>query len=293
MKAEKYVKISYIPVNSLDEATKRITEESLKTPRPDFVEGIMYSLDKGVIMLGTLTSKSEPGKVNSVAAWYKKSFYKHVQTFLTESQTISQPAPNKTEYIPLRDYYHRHSYAKFWIGPTCLPYIDVPVFRYIFGWAAVEDSYTYKLIPRYIRRIFEVNLVLQDFIVPIEKMKMALQFFHDQVEVYPVWLCPVKAINEPGYIKSEGNADKMYMDIGLYGYSGKPDQYEVVKSNKALEQFCLENDCMKGAYADTWLTRDEFGQMFDPTLYNKVRAELNCVHAFPDIYDKICQAGRK
>ncbi|XP_035716516.1 delta(24)-sterol reductase [Folsomia candida] len=242
MKAEKYVKLSYIPVNSLDEATKRITDESLKTPGPDFVEGIMYSLDKGVIMVGALTSKSEPGKVNSVAAWYKKSFYKHVQSFLIGDQLInlpiSQPA---TKNIPLRDYYHRHSYAGFWAYSAFVPYIDVPLFRYIFGWTTFEDNYTYKIVPRCFRRIFEINLVLQDFIVPIDKMKMALQFFHDQVEVYPVWLCPVKAINEPGCLKFEVDEDKMYMDIGLYGYTGKPDQYEDEKSNKALEKFCLEN----------------------------------------------------
>ncbi|XP_035716483.1 delta(24)-sterol reductase-like [Folsomia candida] len=286
MKAEKYVKLSYIPVNSLDEATKRVTEESLKTPGPDFVEGIMYSLDKGVIMVGTLTSKSEPGKVNPVSAGYKKSFYKHVQSFLTDNQStnlpISQIAPN-TEFIPLRDYYHRHSYATFWTCHTYVPYIDVPLFRYIFGWAQVEDNYAYKIIPRYFRRIFEINLVIQDLIVPIDKMKMALEFFHEEVKVP----------NEPVYFKFDGNADKMYMDIGLYGYSGKPDDYEVVKSNKALEQFCLENDCIKGAYADLWLSRNEHDQMFDPTLYNKVRAQLNCSDAFPDIYDKICQAGRK
>lgn len=50
---------------------------------------------------------------------------------------------------------------------------------------------------------------------------------------------------------------------------------------------------MKGPYADTYLSRDECDQMFDPTFYNKVRAELNCSDAFPTPYDKICQAGRK
>ncbi|XP_035700412.1 delta(24)-sterol reductase-like isoform X2 [Folsomia candida] len=282
-KAEKYVKLSYIRVNSLDEATERITEESLKSPGHDFVEGIMYSLDKGVIMVGSLTSKPEPGKINSVTRWYKKSFYKHVESFLS----LSQLAP-KVEYIPLRDYYHRHTYCLFWLCPHYTPYIDSALFRYLFGWTGPGDNYTYKIMPPYFRRLFELNLVVQDLIVPIGKTKKALQYFHDTVEVYPVWLCPAKGFNEPGFFKFEGNP--MYMDIGIYGQSGKPDEYETDKSNKALEQFCLQNKCAKGMYADTWLNRDEFYQMFDPTLYNKVRTELNCLDGFPDVYEKI--AGR-
>ncbi|XP_021966010.2 delta(24)-sterol reductase [Folsomia candida] len=285
-KAEKYVKLSCIPVNSLAEATERITEESLKSPGPDFVEGIMYSLDKGVIMVGSLSSKAEPGKINSVTRWYKKSFYKHVETFLSSSQL----AP-KVEYIPLRDYYHRHTYCIFWIGPQYIPYVNNALFRLIFGWTGPGDNYTYKIMPPYFRRLFEINMVVQDLVVPIDKTKMALQYFHDTVEVYPVWLCPAKSLNEPGFFKVDGDAEVMHMDIGIYGQSGKPDDYEVDKSNKSLEQFCLGNKCWKGMYADTWFSRDEFYQMFDPTLYNKVRTELNCLDAFPDVYEKI--AGRK
>lgn len=50
-------------MNSLDEASQAIRKESLKNPGHDFVEGIMYSLHEGVIMVGSFTSKAEPGKV--------------------------------------------------------------------------------------------------------------------------------------------------------------------------------------------------------------------------------------
>ena len=45
-------------------------------------------------------------------------------------------------------------------------------------------------------------------------------------------------------------------------------------------------------YADTYLTREEFRQMFDHTLYDKLRDELNCKQAFPEIYDKISKDAR-
>ncbi|XP_035708159.1 delta(24)-sterol reductase-like [Folsomia candida] len=194
MKAEKYVKLSYIPVNSLDEATERITKESLKTPGHDFIEGIMYSLDKGVIMVGSLTSKAEPGKVNSVARWYKKSFYKHVESFLS----CSQSAP-KVEYIPLRHYYHRHTYCIFWVTRFCIPYMEVAPLRWMLGWVAPCEMNWYKLIPLFLRRLFEENLLIQDHVVPIEKMKMAMKYLHDKVELERS-VC--KYISKPGRILS-------------------------------------------------------------------------------------------
>lgn len=46
-------------------------------------------------------------------------------------------------------------------------------------------------------------------------------------------------------------------------------------------------------YADTYLTREEFHEMFDHELYNKMRRELKCEKVFPEVYDKVCKAARK
>ena len=45
-------------------------------------------------------------------------------------------------------------------------------------------------------------------------------------------------------------------------------------------------------YADSFLTREEFHQMFDHRLYNKMRKQLDCQKAFPQVYDKVCRKAR-
>ena len=45
-------------------------------------------------------------------------------------------------------------------------------------------------------------------------------------------------------------------------------------------------------YADTHMTKEEFREMFDHSLYDKLRAKLNCKQAFPEVYDKISRAVR-
>ena len=50
----------------------------------------------------------------------------------------------------------------------------------------------------------------------------------------------------------------------------------------------------QGLYAETLMTREEFDEMFDGSLYKKVRARLPlCEEAFPDVYEKISKTGRK
>lgn len=45
-------------------------------------------------------------------------------------------------------------------------------------------------------------------------------------------------------------------------------------------------------YADSYMTREEYRQMFDHTLYDQVRKSLNCEKAFPEVYDKVSRKAR-
>lgn len=45
-------------------------------------------------------------------------------------------------------------------------------------------------------------------------------------------------------------------------------------------------------YADVYMEQEEFWEMFDSTLYHKLRKELECEQAFPEVYNKICKAAR-
>jgi hypothetical protein len=36
---------------------------------------------------------------------------------------------------------------------------------------------------------------LQDFGLPLKKLKKGIEFYHEAVEVYPIWLCPAKAMD--------------------------------------------------------------------------------------------------
>ena len=45
-------------------------------------------------------------------------------------------------------------------------------------------------------------------------------------------------------------------------------------------------------YADSYMTKKEFEEMFDHTLYYEMRQKYDCLKAFPDIYEKVNKAAR-
>ena len=50
---------------------------------------------------------------------------------------------------------------------------------------------------------------LQDMLVPIDDLKDSLDCFHEEVEIYPIWLCPFKLPNNPGMLKSPTGKEEL------------------------------------------------------------------------------------
>uniref|UniRef100_W5L1N3 Delta(24)-sterol reductase n=1 Tax=Astyanax mexicanus TaxID=7994 RepID=W5L1N3_ASTMX len=282
--ARKWVKLRYKAVRGLDNICKTFSEESANKEN-QFVEGLQYSLDEAVIMTGTMTDDAEPDKINRIGYYYKPWFFKHVEQYLKDDRVA-------VEYIPLRHYYHRHTRSIFWELQDIIPFGNNPLFRYVFGWMVPPKISLLKLTQgETIRRLYEQHHVVQDMLVPMKNIKMALTRFHQDIHVYPLWLCPFILPSQPGMVHPKGNEDELYVDIGAYG-EPKVKHFEAQASTRQLEKFVRDVHGFQMLYADVYMERPEFWEMFDGTLYHKLRKELGCEEAFPEVYDKICKAAR-
>ena len=105
-------------------------------------------------MTGNLVDSCEPGKLNEIGTWYKPWFFKHVQTFFDLGQ--------RTEYIPLRHYYHRHSRSIFWEIQDIIPFGNNPIFRYLLGWLVPPKVSLLKLTQgKTLKRLYETKHMIQ------------------------------------------------------------------------------------------------------------------------------------
>ena len=103
-----------------------------------------------------------------------------------------------------------------------VPIGNHPIFRWLFGWSLPPK---YSLL-KYVR----LNVVpqealktffCQDFVVNIKTIKKSIEFFHENLKIYPIWICPtVLKLDEdskPHYANIGFDEDKMFIDVGLYG----------------------------------------------------------------------------
>jgi len=286
MPAKKYVRINYQPIIDLDDMVVKFQESAANIEENDFVECLAYSKDESVLMTGQLVDDVEPQKINCIGRFWKPWFYQHVQGFLSARKC-------GTEYIPLREYYHRHTRSLFWEMQDILPFGNHPVFRYLFGWTMPPKISLLKLTsPQVILDLYEKRHVVQDMVVPFSCLKKSLEFFHKQTELYPLWLCPARLENVPGLVHPFGNKPELYVDIGAYG-NPKSDAFMGPATVAKIESFVIEHHGFQLLYADSYLTRDNFQKMFDHTLHKQLRKKYDCEDAFDEIYDKVSRAARR
>jgi len=289
-----YVELTYHNVKTLDEIVDKFTEVT-NDPEVDSVEGITYSLNTGVIMSGKFVDKVPKGaKYNVLSRWYKPWFYKHVETYMDESVQKS----GNVEYIPTDDFYHRQNKSFFWMLEVVIPFANNVLFRYLLGWSmppkfSLIKFMRQKLLPQDFKD--HNDMVLQDFGFELKDLKHALQFIHNQTEVYPIWLCPSRhCIRDPGLEEfSTFKKEAVHIDIGVYGYSPLKS-YHPIESQRRMERYAIDHEGYVAPYAETQLTFEEFNEMFDFQLknYHKLRKEFDCEKAFPHVYEKISKLGR-
>jgi delta24-sterol reductase len=292
--AKKYVRLHYRPVYSLDEMAEVFEAESRATEKNDFVEGLVYSRERAVILCGTMTDQAgTDGAVNPIGRWYKPWFYKHALTYLTERR-------EGCEYVPLRDYFHRHTRSYFWTMEEIIPFGNHPLFRWLLGWALPPRIELLKYTEtETTRRLRERHHVVQDMLMPIRYLAKSIRYFDDHFGLYPLWLSPMAVYeNERGlgfihpFRGEDGSTDELYVDVGAYGTPEK-ENFDNASALPLLEKFVLDHRGYQALYARTTLSRESFRAMFDHRDYDRLRERLPyCRDAFDEVYDKVSLQGR-
>jgi delta24-sterol reductase len=293
--AGKYVRLEYNPCRTVAEIEKRFAAAS-NAKDNDFVEALAYSPTHAVVMTGTMASEEDFKKerksnprvcVNNIARWYKPWFFTHVrEKFSLRPDTVD------VEYIPLREYYHRHTRPIFWQMRELVPFGNNLWFRLFLGWVLpIKVSLLKLTTPEAIGKVYEQKFVFQDMLVPLNTLTESLACFHKELSIYPLWLCPfILNKTEPqGFLKPTGDESEMFVDIGAYGMPpvAASDKFNVRQTIRNVEAFVTEKKGYQMLYADTYMTKEEFRVMFDHTNYDKLRTKYAAHDAFPDVFTKV------
>ncbi|XP_065018948.1 delta(24)-sterol reductase [Musa acuminata AAA Group] len=308
---KEYMKLTYKPVRgSLGELAQAYADSFAPKggdPKkmPDFVESLIFTPTEGVFMTGAYASEEEAKRkgnvINRVGWWFKPWFYQHAETALKRGEFV--------EYIPTREYYHRHTRSLFWEMKLILPFGDQWWFRWLMGWMMPPKISLMKITQgEAIRKYYHDMHVIQDMLLPMHKVADALEFLHREMEVYPIWLCPHRLFKlpvktmvypEPGFEMDPKQGDtsfaQMFADIGVYYAPGpvlRGEEFDGAEAVHRLEEWLIQNHGFQPQYSVSELSEDNFWRMFDRELYDHCRRKYKAIGTFMDVYYK-SKKGKK
>lgn len=308
IRVKPYMKVTYYPVaGTIQQMCQSWQRFLVPTDRPwaEYVEGIIYSSDRGVIMTADYADEAEAlasGKLNDMGWWFKPWFHKHVKEAVLDCTVDGAPV---VEYVPTRAYYHRHTRSLYWEADLLVPMGNHPMFRWLLGWLMPPRVSFLKLtmVPKMVE-YYNSRFVAQDILVPLHKTADCMEFLHDEYDIYPLWLCPHRIFKtrmgtmldcEQGYDEeplAQGDTPEaqMYTDLGIWytpGHILHGEQFDAAQASDNMEKWLIDNNGYQTLYAITELTEKNFWTMFDKTLYQKCREKYGAIGKFMDVYYKV------
>lgn len=289
MDAKKYVALTYHLSKGFDNTLVKIKEET-ENDDNDYIDGITFTPESSVICCGRMVDDLPSGqKPRRFTHRGDPWFYLRAQD--AHNQLLKSPECNVTDYIPLWDYLFRYDRGGFWTGRQAFQYFKVP-FNRITRYILDPFMYTRVINQAQAKTDFSHYYMIQDCGIPFQKCKEFKTWLDENVGLYPLWLCPLKARRDSpgschGIHAAMGKRD--YSDLLNFGVWGliSWDRRDVLDKNKALEAKVRELDGWKTLYAHTYYTEEDFWSVYDQESYNTVRAKYGATY-LPSVYEKVC-----
>ncbi|KAI1141576.1 FAD-binding domain-containing protein [Hypoxylon sp. FL0543] len=317
IEAKRFVRTTYRRTSSVAEAVRVVREECASEKGNDYVDGILFSKDHGVIVSGQMTNELPEGEsIQTFSRAWDPWFYMHVRDLTkglpsSASSASSSSSPSNstptsptspegtvTEYIPLAEYLFRYDRGGFWVGAAAFDYFRPVPFTRFFRWL-LDDFLHTRMLYRALHGSGEsARFVVQDVGMPYESAEPFVDYVSENLDIWPLWLCPLKTPRGPtfhphlraggteGQGQGQGEVGEM-LNIGVWGW-GPNDRDAFVRANRDLERRVDELGGMKWLYAHTYYSEPEFWRAYGGhrAEYEALRQKYRAT-SLPSVYDKV------
>ena len=285
VRAKRNVDLSYTIVGGMEEAVQKI-EEFTAMEDIQYVEGVMFGLDKGVIISGKLTDKTNPTSPYSRYTRPQDPWF-----YLQAEQVLQQQLISYREQVPIKDYLFRYDRGAFWAGKYAFNYFLAPFSSWT-RWA-LDSLLRTKVIYHALHKSHIADeYIVQDIAFPYATVGQFIDYVHRKFGFYPLWLCPLKMDEDMSLrprtmaaFEKGARSRGMMLNVGLWGPGPKPyDKF--INANRDVEGKTAELGGLKCFYAQGFYTQDEFWQMYDKRWYDGVRVKYHAEN-LPSVYSKV------
>ena len=266
-----------------DIARDRVFEDR----RVDFLDGTVFAPDEQYLTIGSmvdeLPSGMTPSDYTGMGIYYRS----------IASRTI--------DALTIHDYLWRWDTDWFWCSrvfgaqkPGVRRLWPKSKLRSDVYWKLVALERKYDLSNRVARRRGRPvrEAVVQDIEVPVDRLAEFLDFFHREVGIEPIWVCPLQQRDPharwPLY---EFDPSVLYVNVGFWSTVALPEGVDPGEGrvNRRIEQVVIDLDGRKSLYSTAFYDRETFWSIYGGQDYIGLKENYDPQGRLKDLYAKVVE----
>ena len=285
---KRYVRLRHIPfptAAAMAEAMASIVDtHEWQGEAVDFLDGTAFSPSEQYLTLGSMTDDARgqlPSDYTGMDIYYRSIQRK------------------REDLLTIHDYIWRWDTDWFWCSRAFGT--QKPLIRRFWPKGKLRSDVYWKLIKWDRRTQFSARTarllrkpareeVVQDIEVPIDRLADFLDFFHREVGIEPIWVCPLKqrdpSAHWPLY---EFDPQVTYVNVGFWSTVPLPPGVDPAEGrvNRRIEQVVTEMDGRKSLYSSAYYAPEEFWGIYGGGTYQDVKRDYDPASRLLDLYDKV------
>jgi FAD/FMN-containing dehydrogenase len=286
-RVQPYVRLRHVPFDTAAECAEAIAEicrsHSFGGQQVHFVDGTVFDVGRHYLTLGSFVDSTP-----------YLSDYTGQQVFY---QSVAERAE---DFLSIRDYLWRWDTDWFWCSKVFG--VQNPVIRRFWPRRYLRSDVYRRMVAldRRLKASDKVHTltgrpqreaVIQDVEIPVARLADFLDFFHAEVGIKPVWLCPLQLRSGPAWPLYPLQPDQLYVNVGFWATvplrPGDPDGTH----NRLVEDKVTELGGHKSLYSTSFYSADEFWRLYNGDVYRKMKQDYDPDDRLPDLYAK-CVGNR-
>lgn len=252
----------------------------------DFLDGTVFSAAEQYLTLGTFVDELPHGFVAPSDYTGMEIYYKSIQHRAHDVLTV-------------RDYIWRWDTDWFWCSrafgaqnPMVRKFWPKSKLRSDFYWKIIAMDRKYKLHQRQLSMQGKAvkEEVVQDIEIPVDRLPEFLDFFHREVGIEPIWICPLKSRDTSNrWPLYDMDPATTYVNVGFWSLvelpaGVDPDQGVI---NRKIETKVTRLGGHKSLYSSAYYERDEFYRLYGGEAYVQLKQTYDPDSRLLDLFDKV------
>jgi FAD/FMN-containing dehydrogenase len=280
--------VRFVTADALAECMTQVAaSREYEGRRVDFLDGTVFAADEQYLTLGTMVDVPPVGM--------EPSDYTGMEIYYRSIQRRT------TDILTIHDYLWRWDTDWFWCSRAFGA--QNPAVRRLWPKSRLRSDVYWRLVA--LDRRYDVaakvarlrgrparEAVVQDIEVPVDRLAEFLNFFHLEVGIEPIWVCPLRQRDSSArWPLYEFDPAVLYVNVGFWATVPLPPGVDPAEGrvNRRIEEVVTRLDGRKSLYSTSFYSRDTFWSIYGGDDYRQLKKSYDPNQRLKGLYEKVVE----